>query len=240
MVHKGEIRDRNLDYLLKKIWIPAIDVVKNVGTLTAAAWAPATLSVGWSVGSPSYSLIDSSRVGGIKFSGAAVSTSQVDYFWRVPSEVDKNHPIYFRHHWTYQGSGLTPTIQFNHWYATLSLASSLFAVSPTTVLNTAVPASSNTSAAGTGYGYNITGRGVIAPIGTGLAANQIMQDTVEALHVTFAPGSANFSFLQQNIWWLGMDIEYTPRLTYGDGSRREGRKMETNIGFQEIGAAQNY
>jgi hypothetical protein len=112
--------------------------------------------------------------------------------------------------------------------------------SPTAVLNVLIPLSSNGTAAGTGFSYNITGRGSIQPIATGVAANQLMQDTVEAIHLTISPGSTNFTIAQSNIWWMGMDIEYTPRLTYGDGSRREGRKTETNLGFQEMGPSSGY
>ena len=229
------VRDCNVDYLLAKQWVSAFDVVKNVASLSVAASSPATLSVGWSVGSPTYAQFPSSRVGGIRL---AATSTQIDHLWRVPSEVDKNHAIYFRHHWTSQVGGLTPTVSFSQFYATLSSASSLSAVSPTSAIETAVPASSNSGSGA--LVYNLTGRGAIAPLATGLAAFQTMQDTVEMLHITIQVTSTNWAIVSLPLFWIGMDIEYTPRLTFGDGSRREARKMETNLGFSELSATNDF
>ena len=238
MIGRGQVRDQHLDYLLEKVFIPAFDVVKNVASLTGTN-IPVSLSVGFSIGSPSYVSIPSGRIGGVLFTAV---TPTIDYYWRVPSAVDKNHPIYFRHHWTTLASGLTPSISYNMWFVTLSVGSILTGTptSPTTVINTAIPLSSNSTGAGAPWGLNITGRGAIAPLATGLAANQILQDTVEALQLVFQPGSVNFGIGANNVIWLGMDIEYTSRKTFGDGSRLEGRKMETNLGFGEVGAVNNY
>ena len=233
----GEVRDCNIDYLMEKVYIPAFDVVKNVGTQSVTT-GPATLSVGWSAGSPSYTQFPDSRVGGIRI---AATSTQIDHLWRVPSSVDKNHPIYFRHHWTAQIGGSTPTVSFNQWYATLSSASSLSAVSPTSALETQIPASTNSGDTdGTAFSYNLTGRGKIAPLATGLSAFQTMQDSVQMLHITIQAVSTNWTIVPMPLWWLGMDIEWTPRHTYGDGSRREARKTESNLGFQEVGASNDY
>ena len=232
-MRKGEVRDCNVDYLLGKIYIPATDLlVGNGGGGTGAVTPSATFSIG----SPTYARVSGGRIGGLLFTA---TTTRADYLWRVPSEVDKNHPIYFRHHWSSQVSGLTPSVTFNMFVATLSSASSLVS-SPTSVLNTAVPLSSNAGATGTPWVYNLTGRGAIAPIATGLAANQVMLDTVEALHLVIHPVSTNWAIATNNLIWLGMDIEYTPRNTVGDGSRREGRKLETNLGFQSMGPVNDY
>jgi hypothetical protein len=231
-MRKGELCDCHVDYLLWKDWVSAFDVVKNVGTQSVTT-GPATLSVGWSTGSPSYTQFPSSRVGGIRL---AATTSQIDHMWRVPSMVDKNHPIYFRHHWMTQVAGTTPTMTISQWIATLSSATSLAAVSPTAALDTIVPDSTSTGE----QTLNLTGRGAIAPLATGLAAFQVMQDAVEHVHITLQITSTNWAIAQLPVFWLGMDIEYTPRLTFGDGSRREGRKMETNLGFQQMGASNDY
>ena len=241
MVRKGEVRDQHVDYLLAKVHIPASDFVQNVGTPTAStSFAPASLNVGWSVGSPSYVRIPGTRTGGILLVG---TTPTIDYRWRVPSEVDKNHPIYIRPHWTSQISGLTPTVGFGVWFATITSGTSLIAavtVSPTTVLNTVVPDSSNTGATGTAWSYNLTGRGAIAPLATGVGANQVVADHVEAIHFAITAMSANWAIAPNNLIVLGMDLEYTPRKTFGDGSRREGRKTETNLGFSEVGSTNAY
>ena len=234
----GEVRDCNVDYLLEKVWVSALDVVKNVGTQSVTT-GPATLSVGWSFGSPSYSQFGGGHIGGIRI---AATTTQIDHLWRVPSDVDKNHPIYFRHHWTAQIGGTTPTVSFNQWYATVSEGTSLSVMSPTSALETQIPADTQ----GTGsdgvidFRYNVTPRGKIAPLATGLAAFQVMLDNVEAIHTTWQVVSTNWAIVSLPLWWIGMDIEYTPRHTYGDGSRREGRKLETNLGFQEVGASNDY
>src|SRR5437879_1641262 len=127
MVRYGEVRDQHVDYILKKVFIPASDVVKNVGTPTGANYAPATLSVGWSFGSPTYSPIGGGHIGGIRI---AATSTQVDYLWRLPSDVDKRHAVYFRHHWVPAIGGTTPTVSFNQWYATISAGTSLLVMSP--------------------------------------------------------------------------------------------------------------
>jgi len=233
------VRDQNIDYLKAKIWVSALQVVNSVGSLSFADTTARTgsLSVGFSVGSPTYVGIPSSRFGGIQL---ATTNTTVDYLWRIPSEVDKKHGLYFRHHWTSSISGLTPTVGYAVLFQTISEGNSLV-TSPTTVLNQLTPVDSNGGASGTPFVYNLTGRGGINPIATGIAANQLMQDTVEALHIVIKAQSVNWpaAYLANPIVWLGMDIEYTPRRTFGDGSRREARNLETNLGFQ-LGQASDY
>ena len=232
-MQKGEVRDCNIDHLLAKQWIRAHDVVNRTATLTGTN-APFNLACGYSVGSPTLAQIPGTRHAGIQMLGTTIT---IDHFWRIPSEVDKNWPIYFRHHWATSASGVTPTVAWTQYVATLTSATAL-TTSPTAVLNRVIPDSSNSASAS--YSYNLTGRGMIAPIGTGLAAYQVMDDNIEALHIELQPASANFSLVVNNVWWLGMDIEYTPRRTFGTGSQREGRKLQTNLGFQEVDAASDY
>ena len=237
----GILRDRNVDWLLEKIWVGAQDIVQNVASTSwvGVGSSPATLSIGWSAGSSTYAQLPSSRFGGIVL---AATTSYIDWLWRVPSRVDKRHPIYFRHHWTSIITGLTPSVTFKMLYATLSAGGIIAGTptSPTAVLDVAVPLSSNSVGNAAPFGYNLTGRGSIQPLATGLAAYQIMQDTIESMAIAINPVSTNWAIASNPIYWLGMDIEFTPRRTYGDGSRREGRKMESNLGFGEIGAANEY
>lgn len=235
---KYTIRDYQVDALLQKVYVPALEVVRAVASTSwvGLGSSTASLAAGWSIGSPSYGVIPGGRHGGIFFTAL---TSTIDYVWRVPSSVDKNQPIYFKHHWTSSISGLTPTIGFTQVVATMSSGSSMVS-SPTAVLNTLIPASSNTGAAGTAWSYNLTGHGAIRPIATGLAAYQVMGDAVEAIHMAISPASTNWTIGPNNVVWLGMDIEYTPRRTFGDGSRREARKLETNLGYQEKSSTSDY
>ena len=81
---------------------------------------------------------------------------------------------------------------------------------------------------------------MIAPQATGLIAYQALEDTTEYVHFAINPSSTNFAIQTTNMYWLGMDIEYTPRHTFGSGNGREARKMETNLGHQEVGATNDY
>ena len=241
MVRYGEVRDQHVDYVIKKVFIPAWDVVKNVAS---TSWvgngsSMATLSVGYSVGSPTYSEIGGGRMAGIRL---AATTTQVDYLWRIPYDVDLRHGIYFRHHWVPQIGGTTPTITINQWYATISAGTSINVMSPTQALQPQVPSSSMISGTdGTvDYRYQLTGRGSIQNLGTGFASSMALLDTIEAIHTAFQIVSTNFAIASAPVFWMGMDIEYTPRWTFGDGSRREARKMETNLGHQEVGSTNAY
>jgi len=234
-----KLRDYQFDWLVRKQWVPAWDVVKNFATPTGANYAPATLSVGWSFGSPTYSAFGGGHIGGIRF---AATTTQVDYLWRIPSDLDKNMPVYIRHHWVPQIGGATPTISINQWYATISAGTVLSVMSPTAPITLQIPASTMVSGTdGTvDFRYQLTPRGAIAPLGTGLQANQTFMDNFEAIHTTFQIVSTNFAIVSNPVFWLGMDFEYTPRMTYGTGSFKEARKMETNLGFMEIGSVNQY
>lgn len=234
-MQKGEVRDRNISYLTEKVHIPASAFVMNVGSGTTA-FAPASLTVGWSIGSPSYVRVPSARTGGILLVG---TTPTVDFRWPVPHAVDKNWPIYIHPHWTTSASGLTPTIGFGIWYATVTSGSALI-TSPTTAITKAVPSSSNTSAAGTPWFLNIARGGAIAPLATGINAYQTLADNVEHIHFAITAMSPNWTISADNLILLGVDFEYTPRRTKGDGSRQEGIKTETNLGFQELGATNQY
>ena len=234
MPAKNSIKDCHLKYLLKKNYVPALFLCDAVNT--SAATSPTfVFQVSTSIGSPTYSPVPLTRHKGLRLTAA---TTSFDYLWRVPSDVERNLPIYFRHHWAVQALGTTQTATFQMNVQTLTSATAL-ASSPTAVLNVLIPDSTNNNSASS-LSLTLTGRGSIQPLATGLQASHVLDDQTEYLHLVTRCLSTNFTIAQANVFWLGMDIEYTPRLMEGDGSRREGGKLETNLGYQLMGATNDY
>jgi hypothetical protein len=232
---KNVVRDAHIDYLVKKVHIPALSMCTNAATTSTANQI---VFQGYGFGTPTYiNVPGSAKIAGLKFNG---TTFTAEYIWRVPSDVDKRQPIHPRILWTTSQLGTTMTATWQIFYQTITSASTL-ATSPTTVLNRTIAASSNGSASVAPV-LNLTSRGAITPIATGSNAGQVLQDNTEAIHFTIQPTSTTLTMptSTDGLFLLGMDLEYTPRNTFGDGSHREGRKTETNLGFSEIGATNNY
>ena len=232
-IHYGEVKNRHLDQLLAVRHVSALDLVTWAASPTTAG---GNLVANWSVGSPTLAQIPGSRQSALSFRG---STITVDYQWRVPSEVDNRHPIYIRPHWAVSTIGTTLSVTWQAWYATITDASTLV-TSPTTVLDTVIGSDSNGSST-VQYVLNTGPRGSIRPLATGVNAFQTTGDAVEFIHFAIQPSTTTNITLGTNLLYLvGFDLEYTRRMLWGGPSGKEGRKLETNLGWQEMGAANQY
>ena len=234
-IHYGEVKNRHLDQLLALCHVTAWDVIQQAATTTGVL-GDVTLRAGFSTGSPSFVRIPDSRFGAIEFRG---STTTIDYRWRVPREVDNRHPIYIRPHWAVSTIGTTLSMTWQAWYATIT-ADSTLVTSPTTVLDATIGSDSNGSST-VQYVLNAGNRGSIRPLATGVNAFQTTGDAVEFIHFAIQPSTTTNITLGTNaLYLIGFDLEYTPRRLWGGPSGKEGRKLETNLGWQELGAAGQY
>ncbi len=237
MLRKGEVRDANVDYLIRKVYVPSLAFVANTATPTVSPNSPQSFAAGFSAGSSSYVNVPNSRTGAIKL---AATTSYIDYDWRIPQDMDKRWPVYFRYWWTADVLGTTNTVTFKTVYAIASLTTAIPVIaSPTTALSPTMAASAYPS--GTVQNALVaTGRGQLGPLASGAFAGQTLPDDTEYIHIAINPNATSYPTATGSVYFIGMDLEYTPRVTFGDGSHREGRKMQTNLGFGEVGAAADY
>lgn len=236
MVNYNEVKNRSCDYLEKKVHIRPLDIVVQAVT-TSAANSIAPLVANWSVGSPTLVNIPGTRTSGFQMNG---STFTLDYHWRVPYDVDIQQPIYVRPFWTVDTIGTTQTCTWLVNYSTITAAGVTLASSPTTALDVAVGASSYPSAT-VKYALTAANRGKIGPLGTGISANMTMADNVEYIHFAMQPSTtSNITFGSTKVYFMGLDIEYTPRWFWGGASGKEGRKTETNTGWAQTGATTQY
>lgn len=236
----GQVKNRHNDYLIHKTFISAWDMVGMATTTTGLASDNGTVPLSVNgVGTPTYVLMTggaNAQVRAIRFVG---STLTANYRWRVPNDVDNQHPIYIRPHWSVSTIGTTLSVTWQAWYATITNAYQM-ATSPTTVLDTAIPVDSNGSSS-VQYVLNVGEAGAIRPLATGINAYQTTGNNVEYIHWTLQPSTTTNILLGTNSLYLhGFDLEYTPRRLWGGPSAVEGRKTETNLGWEDVGAANDY
>ena len=225
IVPPGSVRDCHLDKRMKQMFLRPIDFVTGA---TCVDPGPATLTAGYPPGTgvPLWN-IGSSRSGynGLRFSGAGNAT--ISYAWR-PWDVDNAHPVYCRLWWT-SDSLLANVATFDVTYSTVSAA--LILATPTTTL-TQRPVSVAKAAA---FGQPVFTRlGMIAPLATTAVAGQTFSPEIDA--VTFAISvstMSNGAIASDFVWLMGMELLYTSKDTFGDGSRRQARYLPVILGNQE-------
>ena len=207
------------------MWLRPIDFVTGA---TSTAGGSATLTAGYPPGTgvPLWN-IGSSRSSnyGLRFSGAGNAT--VTYTWR-PWDLDNTHPVYFRYWWT-SDSDLANVATFQTFFATTS--SGLIMATPTTALTAQAVSVAKDAAL---IEPVMTRLGMIAPLATTAVAGQTFSPEIEtvrfAIHVaTMSNGAIATDF----VWLMGMELLYTSKETFGDGSRRQARYLPVILGNQE-------
>lgn len=224
----GSVRDQHLDYVLKRVFLPAQSAVN-----TQITGASTVLSSGFAA-VPVYAQLGSTLVGALKF---AAVTEHANLTWQLPYDFDNRHRLLIRHLWTSGYATASGTATFTTVFNTLSVGSA--ATAPATVLTKTHGASTKVSATAntvywTPYGY-------IAPIATGAGANSTFSDGAEVLVFDICPTAVGgLTIASDFIYWLGMELAYTPSMTFGDGSRREARQVGRNLDHitQQIAANQ--
>ena len=225
----GSVVDSNIDYLLKRQFIPPFAFIKAATESSAGAGGgPATLTAGWSTNAAQFLNINGAEVGALRFTAVSSTISTI---WR-PYDMDNRWPVYVRYAWSSNAAAAC--------VATFNSRFSLFAdgvapATPSTALSTNVVATAKSTTADT---WTWTRWGNISPLSTGQFAFQTFPATVDAVAFSIAPSSlTNGAIATDFLWFYGMEIAYTPRLTFGDGSGREARYMNQvlSTGPQEAG-----
>lgn len=189
------IRDRNIEWKSKRIFLPTVGISET-----------ATGLAGMGTGDPVTTELGSLGYGAVKFE---LDGDEYVHVLPLPRDLDTDHPIYFRIYWTTAGTETTDTAQFILTYADIAAGEELTAAD--TALSTVI--ATDTFGSGTALTLAITEWGKLNA-GTLTAGDLLILETeINATDVTIA---SDF------IYYLGLEIEYTPYATKGVGSISEG------------------
>lgn len=223
---RGSIQDCHIDKRMKQHWIDARDFVTGA---TSTLGGPATLTCGYTNGTalgPTLWPVGSFRSGvyGVRI---ATTAATLNYVWR-PWDFDNTHPVYCRFWWT-SDSVLANIATFSVFYSTLS--SGLIMATPTTAINLAVPSVAKDAAA---LEPVFTNLGMIAPVSTGAHAFQTFSPEIAAINFAFHVATMSAGAIATEfVHLLGMELLYTSKETFGDGSKRQARYLPVILENQE-------
>jgi len=215
---QGSVKDRHIDYLYARKWIEPIMFVVQGANATAAA--PVTLTTGFDSSVTTAELLElgGSRITVLRFAGA--NTSTASYTWR-PLDVDNRWPVYARIAWTSDVLATASSVaSFTGLFGLIGRNQTPTSV--TTAFNAAMVSDAKT---GGPDAWTYTRWGVIAgPLGTGPFAFETFPTTVEAVTLNFAVSSlTNGAVATDFVYVYGVELAYTPKRMWGDGSGREAR-----------------
>ena len=206
-MQKNSIRNQHIDLIAKKVFIPAYAFIQSQVT-----GASVILDAGFGTGAAQLLELGTSAHGAIRLEAV---NDDVNYLW-IPSDFDNRHPLHIRYLWTSDYAVGDGTATFTTLYTAIK-ENAAVAIGAT-ALTKVHGASSKTSA--TARAVTWSKYGTIAPIATG--ANAFHTFDPQAVAVMFnvtCSAVANITIASDYVWLLGMELTYTPRLTFGRSDR---------------------
>lgn len=227
---RGSLRDHHFDYRLKSCWILAKDYVTGA-TFTTVGSQPASLTCGYSGLGSSVFLTEVGAGGGAgaKVFGAQIATqgATLSYQWR-PTDFDNRHPLYIRYLWTSDVAD-TAVATFNTTFATLTTG--VAAAAPNTLATRPAVGVAKAAAA---RALVLTRPAMIAPLSTGANANQTFTYDSQCINLCVSLSSLTRAAQATDFCYLiGTELLYTPRITFGGGSRRQARYCDPPLHDEE-------
>ena len=226
-MQNGCVRDSHIDKRMKQVFIRPSDFV--TGATASGSAQGATLTAGYTLGAnmptPLWWVGNyRNSVPCLRFSS---TTATVTYVWR-PWDMDNAHPVYCRFWWT-SDSANANVATFSVHYSTLS--NGLIMATPTTALTRVVPSVAKDAAVQEPVFTNL---GMIAPLSTGAQAFQTFSPEIQAVNFAFHVSTlSNGAIATDFVHLLGMELLYTSKDTFGDGSRRQARYLPVILENQE-------
>jgi hypothetical protein len=186
------IRDRNIEWKKKRLFIP----VTEFSGLGHSAF----------LGAGDVVLAELSTLG-IGAARLEDLTDKILHAMNLPHDVDVTQPIYARVHWTSDSAAAEDTATMKVQYKAIADQEALAA--PDTALDTVI-------AADTLGGQLYLCK---SPWGT-INANKIAKDDLVVFEVSCSATDATIA--SEYIYVLGLELEYSPAKTAGNGMGREG------------------
>ena len=194
-----------------RVFIPAWNFSLQQAALDGNAASADTVLIS-AASAANWEEINSLGVSGLDMStdGEEVNTLQL-----LPYDLDRKRPVYVRVHYTTGSSDTADTVLWKVRYLKI-VPNTTVIVSAATDLDTAV--ATHTLTVGTAYAWYATAYGAILPQATAIA------DNVEAIEweVEMDTKAAGLS---EDIFFLGLEVAYTPKRLYGPDGMRHPAKM---------------
>lgn len=205
---KNTVRNANIDFIAKKVFIPASAFVQSQVT-----GASVILDAGFGTGAAQLLELGTSAHGAIRLEDV---TDDVNYLW-TPSDFDNRHPLYIRYLWTSDYGTANGTATFTTLYTPITVGAAI-AIGATALTKTH---GASTKVSATARAVYWSPYGMIAPIATGANANHTLG--TEVIAVTFntvCSAVSGITIASDFVHLIGMELSYTPRLTFGRSDRR--------------------
>lgn len=230
---KGVVHDDNVDYLLKRHYFYPLDFVTGIATTSSGAsdGGPSTLTAGFF--NSSAAPINLVQIGGTRRQALQFSTvaGTLSATWS-PSDMDNRWPIYVRYHWS-SSAGTAVVATFNTFWSGGTVDT--VTATPSTALTVAAVSVAKAAAS---QARALTRWGYLGSLATGPFAFNTVPSTVDEIAFNFALSTVSGPTIATiPVWLYKVELAYTPRVTFGDGSGREARYMNEilAIGPQEAG-----
>jgi len=219
------VRDNNIDHNLWREFFYPNQLIQAATINSDAASGYSTLTAGnGGTASPILLMQKAGRHFALRFAtanaGVGLGAGSVSCVVR-PWNMDNRHPCYIRVHWTSDDA----TAAVATW--TVAVGTSTTGTAPATPTTGAMTRSAvSVAKSTTPQGWAVTRPGMLAPLATGPSAFHTVPPNTEALHFEVALATKSGVIVSTAFAWLnGIEVLYTPRATFGDGSGREGRYL---------------
>jgi hypothetical protein len=219
-MHKNSIHNAHIDLNAKRVFIPAFVLLNSQVT-----GASTVLDASFGTGAAIYAELGTSTLGAIRLEA---TTDDVNYLW-IPTDFDNHFPLYIRYLWTSDYATANGTATFTTLYTALK-AGDAPAIGATALT---VVHGASTKVSATARTLYWSKFGTIAPIATGANANCTFDPLTIAVALnTTCSAVSGITIASDYVHLLGMELTYTPRLTFGSNTRR-GRMlvdgMQSNV-----------
>ena len=225
----GCVVDANIDYLLKRELLTPIAFVKTA-TVTGGGVGPSTLTAGWNGTAAQLVNPGAVEIGALRYLSTAATATAL---WR-PYDMDNRWPLYVRYWWSTRAA-VASVATFTSRFGLLAAGSA--PATPSTAFTRDIVTDAKTT---TSDSLTFTRWARIGPLNTGNFAFQCVPATVDAIAFSVAVSSLTLAALATDgVELYAVELAYTPRQTFGDGSGREARYMNQvlAVGPQESGPA---
>lgn len=221
-MEKNSIKNVHLDLIAKRVFIPAQDLIQS-----QVSGASTILDAGFGTGAAQFLELGTSAIGAIRLEA---TNDDVNYLW-VPGDFDNGQPLYIRYLWTSDYAVANGTATFTTLYKAFKPGDAI-AIADTALT---IVHGASTKVAATARALYWSKYGVIAPLATGANAHQTFDsETIAIAFNVTCSAVSGITIASDYVHLLGMELVYTPRLTFGRNTRRARLLMDGLVANRDL------
>lgn len=209
--------DKELLWRPGRIWLPAMSFTgMSVSAINEGGAANDAYGVNWEgahTGAVITKEISTFGVNGILMESAA---DEVNTYMPLPYDIDLSQKIYARVHWTSGSTDTADTVTWKVWYKALVFnTTAILAIGNTGGVALDFPVPADDVPVATAYAWAVTEEGFMIP--------NKLPDSTGALLWSVEYDAVDVG-LSEDVFFLGLEIRYTPRRMWGpDGMSHEAK-----------------